>query len=43
MIGIYVDNCLVIGDCDGIDELIVQLRKSGFNLKVENNLTGYRS
>jgi hypothetical protein len=39
MIGSYVDNCLVIGKYDGIDELIVELKKSGFNLKVQNNLT----
>jgi hypothetical protein len=26
MIGIYVDNCLVIGNCDKIDELIVALK-----------------
>jgi hypothetical protein len=34
MIGIYVDDCLVIGKRDGIDELIVELKTSGFNLKV---------
>jgi hypothetical protein len=34
MIGIYVDDCLVIGKCDKIDELIVSLKKSGFTLKV---------
>jgi hypothetical protein len=43
MNGIYVDNCLVIGKRDGIDELIVELKTSGFNLKVENNLTDYLS
>jgi hypothetical protein len=35
MTGIYVDDCLVIGKRDGIDELIVELKTSGFNLKVE--------
>jgi hypothetical protein len=35
MIGIFVDDFLVIGRCDGIDELIVALKTSGFNLKVE--------
>jgi hypothetical protein len=43
MIGIYVDDCLVIGKGDKIDELIVELKTSGFNLKVENNLTDYLS
>jgi hypothetical protein len=43
MIGIYVDDCLVIGKRDGVDELIVELNTSGFNLKVENNLTDYLS
>jgi hypothetical protein len=42
MIGIY-DDCLVIGKRDGIAELIVDLRKSGFNLKIVNNLTHYLS
>jgi hypothetical protein len=43
MIGFYVDDCLVIGKRDKIDELIVELKKSGFKLKVENDLTGYLS
>jgi hypothetical protein len=43
MIGSYVDNSLMIGKCDGIDELIVELKTSRFNLKVENNLTDYLS
>jgi hypothetical protein len=43
MIGIYVDDCLVIGKRDGIDDLIVGLKKIRFNLKVENNLTDYLS
>jgi hypothetical protein len=33
MIGVYVDDCLVIGKRDKIDELIVELKTSGFNLK----------
>jgi hypothetical protein len=41
--GIYVDDCLVIGKHDKIDELIVALKTSGFNLKVEYNLTDYLS
>jgi hypothetical protein len=43
MIGIYVDDCLVIGKRDKIDEPIVYLKTSRFNLKVENNLTDYLS
>jgi hypothetical protein len=43
MIGIYVDDCLAIGKHDKIDELIVELKTSGFNLKVKNNLTDYLS
>jgi hypothetical protein len=43
MIGIYVHDCLVIGKRDGIDDLIVDLKTSGFNLKVENDLTDYLS
>jgi hypothetical protein len=43
MIGIYVDECLVIGKRDKIDELIVDLKTSRFNLKVEDNLTDYLS
>jgi hypothetical protein len=34
IIGIYVDNFLVTGKCDRIDYLIVDLKTSGFNLKV---------
>jgi hypothetical protein len=41
--GIYVDDCLVIGKPDKIDELIVVLKISVFNLKAENNLTDYLS
>jgi hypothetical protein len=40
---IYVDDCLVIGKLNRVDELIVELKTSAFNLKVENNLTDYLS
>jgi hypothetical protein len=43
MIGIYVDDCLVIGKHNRIDDLIVALKTSGFSLKVENILTDYLS
>jgi hypothetical protein len=42
-IGIYVDDCMVIKKRDGIDEVIDELKKSGFNSKVENNLTDFLS
>jgi hypothetical protein len=37
-IGIYVDDCLVIGAEERIAKLIFDLKKHGFNLKVENSL-----
>jgi hypothetical protein len=43
LIGISVDDCLVIGKRDKVDELIVELKTSRFNLKVENNLKDYLS
>jgi hypothetical protein len=43
MIGIYVDNRLVIRKGDRIDELIYDLKKSGFSLKVNYNLTDHLS
>jgi hypothetical protein len=43
MIGIQVDDCLVIGKHNRVVELIVELKKSGFNLKFENNLIIYLS
>jgi hypothetical protein len=41
MIRLCVENFLVIGKRDRIDELIVELKTSGFNLKVEKNLRDY--
>ena len=43
LIGIYVDDCLVVGKERDIDHLIVALKENGFNLKIENNLTDYLS
>jgi hypothetical protein len=40
MIGIYVIDCLVVGKESHIEELI-ELQRSGFNLKVEKKLTDY--
>jgi hypothetical protein len=38
IIGIYVDDCLVVGKEDHIQEVIQGLNASGFNLKVESSL-----
>jgi hypothetical protein len=43
MIGIYVDDCLVVGKEMQIQELIVALKQNAFNLKIEYNLTDYLS
>jgi hypothetical protein len=41
--GIYVDDCLVIGREPQINQLIVELKENGFNLKIENYLKDYLS
>jgi hypothetical protein len=43
IIGIYVDNCLIIGKYESIDCLIDELKKHEFNLKVEKNVNEYLS
>jgi len=43
MIAIYVDDCLMIGKQEAIDDAIAGLEKSGFKLKIENELTDYLS
>jgi hypothetical protein len=43
MIGIYVDNCLVVGKEELIQEVIEGLKASGFNLKIESSLKDYLS
>jgi hypothetical protein len=43
IIGIYVDDCLVFGMEDHIQEVIQGLKASGFNLKVESSLKDYLS
>jgi hypothetical protein len=43
MIGIYIDDCLVVGNEDQIQEVIQCLKASGFNLKVESSLKEYLS
>jgi Reverse transcriptase (RNA-dependent DNA polymerase) len=43
MIGIYVDDCLVVRKEMHIQELIVALKENGSDLKIEYNLTDYFS
>jgi hypothetical protein len=43
IIGIYVDDCLIIGKNESIDCLIDELKKHEFNLKIEKNLNEYLS
>jgi hypothetical protein len=43
LIGVYVDDCLVIGKQDQIDKLIAELVDEGLNFKVTSNLTDYLS
>jgi hypothetical protein len=42
-IGIYVDDCLVVGKEDHIQEVIQGLKASEFNLKFESSLKNYLS
>jgi hypothetical protein len=43
IIGIYVDNCLIIGKNESIDCLIDEFKKHEFNLKVEKDVNEYLS
>jgi hypothetical protein len=43
IIGIYVDDCLIIGKDESIDCLIGELKKYEFILKVERNVNEYLS
>jgi hypothetical protein len=43
LIGIYADDCLVIGKENQISSLITDLKNGGFNLKITQNLTDYLS
>jgi hypothetical protein len=43
IIGIYVDDCLIIAKDESIDCLINELKKYEFNLKVEKNVNEYLS
>jgi hypothetical protein len=41
LLGIYADNCLVIGKDMKIEKLIVDLKKNGLNMKIEHDLNDY--
>jgi hypothetical protein len=43
IIGIYVNDCLIIGKEKSIDHLIDELKRHEFNLKVERNVNEYLS
>jgi hypothetical protein len=43
IIGIYVENCLIIGKEEIINCIIDELKKYEFNLKVERNVNEYLS
>ena len=42
-IGLYVDDCLCIGDKEAINEVLELMKREGLSLKVEENLTDYLS
>jgi hypothetical protein len=41
IIGIYVDNCLIIGKEESAENLINELKNHEFNLKFERNVNEY--
>ena len=41
LIEIYINDLIVIGKENQISKLIDELKSSGFNLKIEDNLTDY--
>jgi hypothetical protein len=43
LIGIYVDDCLVIRKDEEIQRVIKDLKTKGFNLKIESSLNDYLS
>jgi Reverse transcriptase (RNA-dependent DNA polymerase) len=43
MVAVYVDNCLVVGSEEGIQDMINCLENCDFGLKIEDNLTDYLS
>jgi hypothetical protein len=43
IIGIYVDNCLVIGKQKSISKLIEELKTYSFKLKIEEKVVDYLS
>jgi hypothetical protein len=43
LLGICVDDCLVIGKDTQNERMIVNLKNNGFNLKIERDLNNYLS
>ena len=43
MVAVYVDDCLVVGSEEGIQDMINCLKNCDFGLKIEDNLTDYLS
>jgi hypothetical protein len=43
IIGIYVDDCLIIGKDSSISNLLEDIKKYKFNLKIEKNVVEYVS
>jgi hypothetical protein len=43
MVAVYVDNCLVVGSEEGIQDMINCLKNCDFGLKIEDSLTDYLS
>jgi hypothetical protein len=43
IIGIYVDDCLIIGKESSISNLLEELKKHEFNLKIEKDVVEYLS
>ena len=43
IVGIYVDDCLIIGKESSVSSLLEELKKNEFNLKIEKNVKEYLS
>jgi hypothetical protein len=43
MVTVYVDNCLVVGSTEGIEDMINCLKKCDFGLKIEDTHIDYLS
>jgi Reverse transcriptase (RNA-dependent DNA polymerase) len=43
LIGMYIDDCFVVGKDEEIQQVIQDLKRKGFNLKIESSLKDYLS